>query len=398
MGDAGRAAAWLPLVVGLEGAARVRPRDRPAHFRRQRPAWEAAADVFGEVRYARLGDRLARWRTPDPRLAVVKELLWALEQPEAAGYTRLALAGTQALVRLVPADDVRVGYVLAQSARAVRTLGDLEGAIERYVVSEKLGHRHHDRWLRARSNLGLGTTYQHIGNYPAARVSFQRTLEKSPPDNRIAAAAHHGLLVNAMVAQDWDTALDKGWYLLQARRSGAIPRAEVLNLLAELCRRIGRYRAAVRAAEAALREPFRPDRALVSLAVLVQVAAMLRDRRLGQHYGPLLRECIGTTAGPFEDARALVVLARLEQMCGATVTARADLGRARAIADRFGYHELQFETEKLEAVLNMPPQRVNDRDAEIPGMVPLSAPSQYIVSQLDSWNDGSVSDLAGMPG
>jgi hypothetical protein len=130
--DTSRAAVWLQLVVGLERAARLPRRGLPAHFRRQQPAWDAAAEALAEPRYGHIGQRLARWRAPDPRLPLVEELLWALEQPEAAGYTRLALAGVTAVGELVPVEDVRLGYVLAQSARAVRTLGGAQNAMDRY--------------------------------------------------------------------------------------------------------------------------------------------------------------------------------------------------------------------------------------------------------------------------
>jgi tetratricopeptide (TPR) repeat protein len=377
-----RAAAWLPLVVGLERAARLPRRALPAQFRGQRPAWEAAAEAIGDARYGRVGQRLARWRSPDPGLPLVKELLWALEQPEAAGYTRLALAGVTAVGVLVPGEDVRRGYVLAQSARAVRTLGSPEGALSRYVIAERLGQQAHDGWLCARAAVGLGTTHEYLGNYPSARSAFQRVLDHESVDSQLAAAAHHGLLIRAMTAADWDTALTEGWHLLQAGRSGSIPRAEVLNLLAELCHRIGRYSIAIRAAGAALRLAFRPDLTIAALAILVDVAVASRNRELGLRYGPLLRDHVGGSAGPFEDARALLALAGLEYIYGSREAANADLEHARAISDAHHYHELQFKAEKLAAVLT--------KGQTVGGVaepaVCLNGQSELIVSKLYAWD------------
>lgn len=346
--DTGAVAAWLPLIVALERAAQLPARQRAAHFRQTRPAWDAAADVCDEPRYTALGERLARWRVPDPRLPVVKDVLWAVEQPEAAGYTHLALAGYTALGRLLPADDVRQGYVLAQSARALRTLGDVEAATARYHLSERLGAAHRDRWLRVRSAIGLGSTYHYLGNHPAARAVFRRVLAQGAPDARFTAAAHQGMVLSAMAAKQWDEALHHGWHLLQARRTGAILHADALNLMAGLCRRIGRYLAATRAAEGALRTAVRPDQAITALEVLVDVASATRDSALGERYGSVLRRQVSGGAGPYEDARALLALAEFGHTVGQRQVARADLGEARRICRAHRYYELEFQCDALE--------------------------------------------------
>lgn len=388
-GDAVRAAAWLPLVVGLERAARLPHRARPAHFRRQQAAWDAAAEALADAHYARVGERLARWRAPDPRLRLVKEVLWALEQPEAAGYTRLALAGMNALGELVTTADVRSGYVLAQSARAVRTLGNSLEALNRYIFSEKLGRRFRDKWLCARSAVGLATTHQYLGNYPSARAVFRRVLEQETPDAQFIAAAHHGLLISAMAAQDWDAALGEVWHLLQAGQSGAIPRAEVLNLMAELCYRVGRYEVAARGAEAALQVSFRPDQTITALAVLVDVAAASHDRTLGLRYGPLLRDHIGGAAGPFEDARALLSLAGLEHVLGSSKVANRDLDRARIVAAELHYHELQFKADMMGiAFARNSLDRTKDDRSNMEAR--LSGHSRSIISQLNGWKEDEL--------
>jgi tetratricopeptide (TPR) repeat protein len=385
-----RSAAWLPLVVGLERAARLARRGLPAHFRRQQAAWDAAAAAFGEARYARVGRRLARWRSADPGLRLVEELLWALEQPEAAGYTRLALAGVTALGALVPADDVRAGYVLAQSARAVRTLGDAQNAVERYRISEVIGRRFQDAWLRARAAVGLGTTHEYLGNYPAARAAFDRVLDERSPDPHLAAAAHHGLLISAMTAQDWDTALREGWHLLRAGKSGSIAKSEVLNLMAELCHRIGRHAVAVRAAEAAFRLSARPDVTVASLAILVDLAVTLGDRQLGLRYGSMLRSHLGGSAGPFEDARALLALASMEQLWGARDTMMRDLERARRIADAHRYHELQFKVEQMSDAS----AALYETTRGISEQVHLSGHSEDIVSQINALDEHDLCNAA----
>lgn len=393
-------AAWLPLVVTLERAAQLPVRERAAHFRRTRPAWDAAGEACTEPRYAGLGARLARWRAADPRLPVVKAVLWAFEQPEAAGYTRLALAGYTALSRLLPADDVRQGYVLAQSARALRTLGDTDVATDRYRTSERLGATHRDRWLRVRSAIGLGSTYHYVGNYPAARVVFRRVLETGAPDVRFTAAAHQGVMLSAMAAKNWDEALSHGWHLLEAVRNGAFARAEALNLMAWLCRRIGRDLAATRAAQAALRAAVRPDQTITALQALVDVATATRDRALGGRYGVMLRNLIGGSAGPYQDARALLKLAGFEHMVGRREMAAADLGEARRIAHAYHYHELEFECDHLESTFEAAPadsgcELALVAEEECTEPVQLTDRSNKIVAQIIAF-DVPESALAGV--
>jgi hypothetical protein len=384
LGDV-HSAAWLPLVVGLERAARLARRGLPAHFRRQQAAWDAAAAAFGEARYARVGRRLARWRSADPGLRLVEELLWALEQPEAAGYTRLALAGVTALGALVPADDVRAGYVLAQSARAVRTLGDSTSAVDRYIESGRIGRRQSNERLRARSAIGLGTTYLHFGNHPAARTVFRSVLETKVASPELTAAARQGLLNGAVAAEDWDSALREGWYLLRAEQFGAIARVEVLNIMADVCQRIGCYQAATHAAEVAMRVAVRPSHAMVSLAILVGVATRTQDRALGLRYAPTLRTHIGKSAGPFEDSRALLTLAQFEAINGLDRLAVGDLAAARAIAHRYRYHELQFQADYLAEQLTARKSTkrvICSGEDEITSVV-LDSYSQDIVSRMD---------------
>jgi tetratricopeptide (TPR) repeat protein len=338
---------WLRLVTALERAAQLAPRRRPAHFRRAAATWADAADYLDEPRYAGAAARLARWRSADPTLPLLRALLWTVEQPEAAGYTRLALAGYSALARLVPPDERRAGYVLAQSARALRTLGDLDGARERYETSERIAARHRDRWLRVRSAIGLGATHHQHGNHPAARAVFQRVLTRGSPDPRFTAAAHHGLLLSATASGANDEALAHAWYLLRASRDGHVPRVDAWLLMAEVCARLSRYRAAAHLAHAALRHATRPDDIAVALEILVEVATDTGDLQTGRQHADALRGRVGSGASAYDDVRSLLALAAFEHACGEQHGAQHDLGRARARAAALGLHELVFRADAL---------------------------------------------------
>jgi tetratricopeptide (TPR) repeat protein len=392
-----RTGAWLPLVVGLERAARLQRPKLPGHFRRQRAAWDAAAEVFGDQRYSRIAARLARWRAPAaPTLPLVTELLWALEQPEAAGFTRLALVGTTALGLLLVEDDVRAGYVLTQTARAVRTLGDSHGALTRYVLAQEIGRRYQDTRLQDRSALGLGSTYQSFGNFPAARSEWKSVIESPKPDARFVTAARHGLLNMAVSARDWSTALQQAWHLLRIPQGDVAARVDLLVNVGDLCHRIGQYALAVRAMKAALYlRPPRANQSVVAVSTLVQIAAALADRQLYNEYVAKLRSYIGQDLGPWEDARALLVLAESEYLIGSPTSAARYLSRARVLANRYGYHEFQFESDRI-ANASGRTMLKKSRDESAVGQQNfrlLDKRSLGIVEQLDSLGDHELLGL-----
>jgi hypothetical protein len=251
--------------------------------------------------------------------------------------------------------------------------------------------------LRDRSTLGTGATYNYIGNYPAARRSFLEILNRRASDPVFIAGAHQGMLGAAVVASDWDTAFAEAWHLLRARRSGYVDRAEVLTCIADLCYSVGRYRAATRAAEAAIRIATRPYQTVLALSFLVSVAVRTQDVVSGEHYSALLRRHIGGAAGPYEDARALLCLAEFESVLGSRVAAVRDLTDARAIAERYGYHEQLFGADALEAALTMGSGAEPDRtqvsgNAQSP--VVLNAHSHEVIARMDSLDEH---ELSGVP-
>jgi tetratricopeptide (TPR) repeat protein len=188
-----------------------------------------------------------------------------------------------------------------------------------------------------------------IGNYPASRAAWQRVLESTEPDAEFIAAARHGLFDSAITAQDWGTAFEQGWLLLQAEQTGAINRAEVLLNISDLCYCVGQYDVAIRTAKAVLLlEPLRPNVRLIATWTLLQIAIECRNRELYERYVRMLQGQIGTVAGPFEDARALLVLAEAEFTFGSKRLAVQHLDEARTLANRFGYHKIQFDVEQLD--------------------------------------------------
>ncbi|GJG86035.1 hypothetical protein tb265_12160 [Gemmatimonadetes bacterium T265] len=343
---------WLPIVGALDQLARLRRRYRAAYFRTAHHLWTAATDRWRQPRYTQLGDRLARWRSADPSLTLVRDLLWALEQLESVGGVRLAYAGLAALAALVPFGSRRAGHVLAQSGRPLRTLGALDAALARYEAGLRIGRTYHDPWLRARSALGAGGVHTFRGNHPAARTAFAYVLRTMPAHSVLAKAAHHGLVLCTTAAGDYGGALRHGWESFRTRRADATARAEALSLLADLCTRIGRHESAVRSAHAALQLTPLVRLRISLLRVALQAAQASGDVTLARRYAAELTACIGTGGDLHEDAAGWLALAETHAAWRNPAAAHRCLAAADTLATRYGYHQLSFNVEKARESLH----------------------------------------------
>ncbi len=339
------AAPWLAMIGTLTHVGYLHPRHRPAYLRSAAALWTEAALRWNQPRFAQLGGRLSRWRSAYPTLALVRDLLWALEQLESVGGVRLAYTGLIALTALVPPNSRRAGHILAQSGRPLRTLGALEAALARYESGIRIGRAHHDRWLHARSALGAGGVHTFRGNHPAARAAFAHVLRLMPDTSVLAKAAHHGLVLCSTAAGDYADALRHGWTSFRTRRADATARAEALSLLADLCTRLGRHESAIRSAQAALQLTSLVRLRISLLRIALQAAHVGRYDQLTRHYAGALANCIGTGGDLHEDAAGWLALADVHAAQRDTAAAQRCLSAATALATRCGYHELSFKIE-----------------------------------------------------
>ena len=345
------AALWLPIVGALVQLPRLAPPQRAAYLRAASGFWDAAAERWHEPRYARLAHRLARWRLPDPTLPLVRGLLWTLEQLESEGGVRLAYTGLTALATLLPLGSRRVGHVLAQSGRPLRTLGALDAALARYEAGFRLGRTHHDRRLRARGALGVGGVHTFRGNHPAARQAFAYVLRTMPSTSDLARGAHHGLVLCSTAAGDYAGALRHGWASFRTRRADATDRAVALSLLADLCTRIGRHESAIRAAQGALELTNLVRLRISLLRIALRAAHAGGEPALAQRYAAQLTVCIGTGGDLHEDAAGWLALAEVHTAWHDPATAHQCLAAADALATRSGYHELSFRIDEAREAL-----------------------------------------------
>jgi hypothetical protein len=125
------------------------------------------------------------------------------------------------------------------------------------------------------------------------------------------------------------------------------------------------------------------------VSTLVQIATTLGDRELYDEYVAKLRSYIGQDLGPWEDTRALLVLAESEYVLGSPTVASRYLSSARVLANRYGYHEFQFESDRIADAFGST-ERNEFRNTSAVGQRAfglLDKRSLGIVEQLDSLDD-----------
>lgn len=149
---------------------------------------------------------------------------------------------------LVGLDEIRLqGRLLAHQGRILRKIGEFDAALERYAEIADMGAIHGDQELVVRSHLGQGALARTRGNYPQSRAEYLAALNSAgatDPVQGLQVNAHHGLLVVAAIAKDFDAALRHGSLALAVARTDD-QRVELLLNLASVCYDVGQFRSAL---------------------------------------------------------------------------------------------------------------------------------------------------------
>jgi hypothetical protein len=162
-----------------------------------------------------------------------------------------------------------------------------------------------------------------------------------------AGAAHHGLLLAAIAAKQYDDAFAHGWHLFEAAGDDTASRVDVLTTLADLCLKAGRPVAALRAAQVAISLGPLPRFRLPLLGSAVLAAEALGESRLADEYALRMESLIPVEANRWAAAQGCVDLANFYKM-------RGDHGRTRAITEdglslsrAHGFHEFVWQLEEM---------------------------------------------------
>jgi tetratricopeptide (TPR) repeat protein len=239
-------ATWLAFGTLLQRAASLPGDDRAAYL--QTAAARIADSIEGN---GPLRDALAMLGSNGyPPGALCDAVGLLAGEAEDAGAFALATAMLDFARILVGLGEVLLqGRLLAQQARILRKIGEVELARDLFDEVGDMGRTHGDAELVARSHLGKAVLARVRGNYPEAREEFDAVLAvrgSSPELRELQVHAHHGLLIVSAIAQDFDRALRHG-AMAVAGAAREAHRIELQQNLAAICYDVGQYRAALNA-------------------------------------------------------------------------------------------------------------------------------------------------------
>lgn len=344
-----------------------------------------------EVR-ARLAEAVGAAAWPDPQRdpvaadsALARDVGALAESMEEQGALQLAYSVLALCERAAPAAaDRQHGMTLAQRARVARKLGDLEVADALYQDAARLGRAARDPAVIARATLGLGVVARVRGNYPVARTLFRKGLAIAERAGlvELQGMAHHGLLIAAGVAGDFDTALRHGWAAFRLAGDDAGRQAELLFNVAAASSDAGYDAAALQGYLAAAARLTAPRLRLPALAGAAVSAARLGDaERLAAITDDIGRE-LARDALPYERAQALALLAEAWAAVEPAGGGQPYRDRALALARAHAFHEIVHRTERL-----APAATRVDRPS-VPR--PVSRPTRRVIAALEALAAGAA--------
>ena len=297
-------------------------------------------------------------------------------------YTTLAHA--RAVV--TGASDRERGLLAADQAKIARLLGDLESAEDLYQEADTIGEKSVDFSLLARASIGRGVINRVRGNYPRARVFFERALElaETAQSAELRLLAHQGITICHAIARDFDRALPHAWAAFELASGEPAQETEALANLAQLCLDAGYPRAALQGFAAVLA---RTDVLRVCLGVLggaAVAAARCGEANVLERVADEAEQRILRSALPYENAQALYHLAVAYGHAGVMERSQDYTARARRLAKARGFFELlhAIETGKLAAA---------DQHATV--ALELSESSQIVVDSLTNLDVGDTAEM-----
>ena len=243
-----------------------------------------------------------------------------------------------------------------------------------------------DRELTGRAAVGRGILANMRGNYPEAHAAYEAALAAALDVPAVASMAHHGLMLAASAAGDVNAALAHGWRAFESAAGDPTRRADMLINLAELCRKVGQYAAALRGYQAALVLTRLPRLRLAALDGAAVAAAHVGNRALLAELTRTAEAEIASSGLPYESAVAWLALAEAPARVGAAAEVARSRARAMELAMAGGFHEVRYRAEALAV------QKVTSP----PGSGELTDTSRDVVRRLAELpDDASLAVLVG---
>jgi tetratricopeptide (TPR) repeat protein len=248
---------------------------------------------------------------------------------------------------VVSASDRERGLLAAEQGRVARLLGDLDTAETLYEACAAVAQRSGDTECLARAALGRGVVARVRGNYPRARILFERTLELTAKADvpAVRRLAHQGLTITAAAASDLDSALTHAWEAYRLSTGNATMEAETLTNLAQLSLMAGFDEAALRGFQAALARTPAVRVRLSALGGAALAAGRLSNPLFVERLAREIDQASETSDMPYENAQAAHHLARAFAELGNVSRCTEYRERTKRLAEAGGFYELAFASD-----------------------------------------------------
>lgn len=241
------------------------------------------------------------------------------------------------------------GRADALRARFAWKRGDLDAAVALYAAVRRRGRALRSAELKARAEIGDAVLARMRGNLPESRAAATRAIRHAGERGmeRLAALAHHAMMVAVAKAGDTDAALHHAWRAFEGVRGDASAEGVHLADVAHLFHMSGRDDLAAPAFAVALRLPLPLRSLLPALGGAALTAASRGDRRQVLAFAEQARSAGESAAQSFAAADSWLDVAQACLVVGERETAETLRALAQSIATRHGYHELEFRAEQL---------------------------------------------------
>jgi hypothetical protein len=255
--------------------------------------------------------------------------------------------------------------------RLARKRGDLAEAEAHYRLVRRRAATLGVPELQVRADIGFAVLARLRGNIPASREAGARAAATADKHRlfRLAALAHHTLMVAAASAEDWDGAIAHAWHSYRYVSGDSIAEAAQLADLAQLFYDMGHFDIAAAGFAVALTRPMPRHLLLPALGGAALAAARLGRRAAVEEYGTQAREYGNNATFSYAVAACWLEIAEAFLLLGHREDADGFRLSALQIASMSGYHELAYRAEHLHL-----------RDGH--------APSQPTAISAESWEIG----------
>ncbi|MEO5816399.1 MAG: hypothetical protein ABIT20_14095 [Gemmatimonadaceae bacterium] len=244
----------------------------------------------------------------------------------------------------VEAGVLEQGRVLAQRARIARKLGDREAAGALYDEVRAWGGGITE--LQARSDIGHAMLARERGNIPAMRAHFLSALEhaRACRSSDLIAQAHHGMMLAAAAAKQFDEALVHAWNAFRDARGDRVREGEALLNVAQAALDLGHPDVALHTFATALSQTLPKRLELPALGGAAMAAAAIGDHETLRRIVRRTDQAVGGDDFKYDAVAALAEIAMASALIGDEDAETRRLAALQA-ATRAGFHEIAFGLE-----------------------------------------------------